>query len=239
VSEGPHDHDRSDDTRIRDVIRLAIENEDRVRSPLDGDQLRRVAESMGAGSRVLDKLNAAQDEEAAERSRLKRLRRVQRLLLGATSLGLAWTARFIENVFLPDSSLSLLPEAIAPLAGLALFLAVYNRLRGDQRTYQLDNTAIWTGFTLGWSVLPPQSFGDILPGAACWVAFSVLGIVVARRGRATPPDEASGEALSQRVKILRRSSEREEPVERRGSPRALSPVSAAVFNVRDRRECRE
>lgn len=156
------------------------------------DSTRRITDSMGAGSRLLDALHLAHDVEEAERLRLRRAGRVQRFLAGATGFGFAWTSRFIENLLILPAS-SLLPTAVIPLAGLATVLWLYHRRRGDRRSYQFDNAVIWAGFTLGWTILAPGPSMSPLAGAIGWSACAAAGALLSPAKRADGPIETRDE----------------------------------------------
>jgi hypothetical protein len=177
-------HGGVEETRVLDAIRGSDPEAKEPGVALDPIQVRRIAESMGVGSRVLDALYVEDDVDVARTTRFRRLRRVQRFLLGATGLGFGWVGRFIEN--LTATGPAPLPTVLVPVVGLALFLIGYNRLRGEHRSYQLDNAILWAGFTIGWSVLMPGTRGDWLAGVVAWIALAALGLLAVGPRKSKP-----------------------------------------------------
>lgn len=168
----------ADEARALEEIRAAL----RTKTVLvDEAESRRIVESMGAGSRVLDELNRNDDLLAADAERNRLLRRTQRTLLGLTGFGLGMVGRTIERLGFIQPDTPLLGRVLIPMSALTLTLWIYNRIRGTHRSYQYDNALLWAGFTAGWSVLLTSTPGNAIAGLVGWGVSSLLGAVTLGR----------------------------------------------------------
>jgi hypothetical protein len=196
--------ERFDEPRIRQILRRAIEIDDNTANTLDAGQLRQIAESVGISADALNQaIREGRDAEMARTTTIRRFRRIRRVLAGITALMSAASAKFIGLLIANEGRYELLVAAIAPLAAIALILALYNRLRGDQRTFQVDNATIWCSFIVG-SLLVGRSIpADILAGALAWAVLAGLGSLIVGRRSAHPPGMGRADVMDRVVTVAR------------------------------------
>lgn len=85
-------------------------------------------------------------------------------------------------------------DAIAALVIMLVFtawLALDHRRRGGAIGFELENLALWSGWTCGWLLIHGQIWGDLLSvGIISWLGCAVVGaviVVVGNRARAVAP----------------------------------------------------
>jgi hypothetical protein len=211
----PDNGERFDEPRVRQILRRAIEIDQRVSNRIDADELRAIAASVGISAEALDQaLAEMRRAEKARKRALKTLRRVRRLLAaaGAVVLGLLTTILSAFSGGAVGGAMML--TTVALLTAMVLMLAVYNRVRGDQRTYQIDNAVIWALFVL--ASRGANVGGMIPPGLIAWLALAVLGVLVIGRRQSEPPRLGREAVVDQVVGFLRAGSKQEGPAERSG-----------------------
>lgn len=172
------DSGEADDARVLDEIREALRTNTVL---VDATESRRIVESMGAGSRILDALNESDDRLSADQSRARLLRRTQRTLLGCTGLGLGLVGQMIERLGVGQPEIPVPGRLLLVMSAMTLTLLLYNRAAGDRRTFQLDNAMLWIGFTAGWSTFLTGGAGNAIVGLAGWSVSSLLGVIASKR----------------------------------------------------------
>lgn len=79
--------------------------------------------------------------------------------------------------------------AVIVLAGVVLALAIFHRRKGYQLAFQLENLALWSGWTSGWSLIHGGVWSDLLSiSIPFWLGCAVLGGVVVSLGRTRGAD---------------------------------------------------
>lgn len=191
--------ERYGESRVRQILRRAIEIDESAAGTMDATELRQVAAAFGISADALDlALEEARGAERAKKRTIRRLRLVRRILSITAAVIFGLMAN-LHGIFAdPGARTGLMLAGVVPLTVIALTLAVYNRLRGNQRTYQLDNAGIWTGYTLASFSANNKLLGLIPPGALAWLALAVFGYVIIGGSRSEPPGPG-GERVADRM----------------------------------------
>jgi hypothetical protein len=80
---------------------------------------------------------------------------------------------------------------LAVMLAFAAWLAIDHRRRGGVVGFELENLALWSGWTCGWLLIHGQIWGDLLSlGFMAWLGCAVIGAVfagVGNRARSVAP----------------------------------------------------
>lgn len=211
VQDGP---ERFDEAHVRQVLGRAMEIDDLAAHTIDSVELHEIATSVGISPTALDlALDELRSEEKARRKGLKWLRRVRRVIgvAAAATLGLLSTS--IQALFGHEAGVGAMLGSVALLVAVVLLLVVYNRFRGDQRTYQIDNATIWAAFTLASRPVSAVA-GGVPPGVLAWLGLTALGLVLIGGRRAEPPRLSRERVVDKVVKSVRDRATQDAATER-------------------------
>jgi len=210
------DGQRFDEAQVRQIFRRAIEIHELTANTIGFRELHEIAASVGIGPEALERaLDELRRAEKARRTRLKVLRGVRRVLGVATGLVLGLLATLIW-MLVPDAGGNPPLATAVLLAAMVALLAIYHRHRGDQRTYQIDNAAIWAAFAIG-AFPASRAAGGIPLGVVAWLVFAVVGILLIGSRRADPPGLSRENVLDRALDSVRLQSGRSAEVERRSA----------------------
>jgi cation transport ATPase len=212
VQEGP---ERFDEAHVRQVLRRAMEIDDLVAHTIDSVELQEIATSVGISPTALDlALDELRSEEKARRRTLKWLRRVRRVIGVAAAAMLGLLSTSMQALFGHEAGVDTMLGSLALLVTVVVLLVVYNRFRGDQRTYQIDNATIWATFTLASRPVSAVA-GGVPPGVLAWLGLTVLGFFLIGGRRAEPPGLSREKVMDKVVKSVRDRAAQDAATERR------------------------
>lgn len=218
MAEEPEGLERFDEARVRQILRRAIEIDDRADAGIDAAELQAIAASVGIRAEALDQaIEELRHEDGGRKRRISLLRRVRRMLTVATSAIFGLLATMMTALLGNGSAGTVMFTAVAPMALIVLMLLFYNRNRGNQLTYQIDNVAMWVAFVfLSRSVA--KVGGIVPPGAIAWFILAVLGVLVIGRKQSEPPGLSQTEIVERAARRLQDRSGPDGLLERRGLP---------------------
>jgi ABC-type Fe3+ transport system permease subunit len=127
-------------------------------------------------------------------------------------LGLLSTS--MQALFGLEAGVDAMLGSVALLVAVVLLLVLYNRSRGNQRTYQIDNATIWTAFTLASRPVSAVA-GGVPPGVFAWLGLTLLGFVLIGGRRAEPPRLSRERVVDNVVKSVRDRIAQDAAAERR------------------------
>ena len=215
MTNGAEDEERFGEARFRQILRLAIEIDERTASTIDLVELRKIAATVGISPNALDEaLEELHRSEEARRRALKYLRRVRRILAVATGAVLGLLSTLMQMLFGFGAGANAMLATAVLLVAVVLLLVAYNRSRSDQRTYQIDNAAIWTAFTLA-SRPVSAAAGGVPAGVLAWFGLTVLGFVLIGGRRAEPPSLSRDVVIDKVIGSIRDRIDRDVGAERR------------------------